>query len=67
MLEALFATPTGRDTRFMRVRREGAYASVLAKLLEAHGFTATRETKHETWFVRATATATLTGDAGSRH
>ena len=53
MLKALFATPTGRQTRFMRVRREGRYASAVAKLLADHGFTATRETKHETWFVRA--------------
>lgn len=54
MLKALFATPTGRDTRFMRVRREGRYASKVAKILAEHGFTATRETRHETWFVRAT-------------
>ena len=53
MLSALFATPAGRETRFMRVRRESAYAGAVAKLLEEHGFTSTRETKHETWFVRA--------------
>ena len=53
MLKALFATPTGQQTRFMRVRREGGYANAVAKLLAEHGFTATRETKHETWFVRA--------------
>ena len=51
----------------MRVRREGTYASAIAKLLEEHGFTATRETKHETWFVRATPTAAFTRDVGSRH
>jgi ribosomal protein S18 acetylase RimI-like enzyme len=54
MLEALFATPTGQQTRFMRVRRSGQYAGAVAKLLARHGFTATRETKQETWFVRAT-------------
>ena len=54
MLKALFDTPIGRQTRFMRVRRGGAYAGAVAKLLAAHGFTPTRETKHETWFVRAT-------------
>jgi hypothetical protein len=53
MLKALFDTPTGRKTRFMRVRREGAYASAVARLLAEHGFTATRETAKETWFVRA--------------
>lgn len=53
MLSALFATPTGRQTKFMRVRRAGQYASAVARLLDEHGFTATRETKHETWFVRA--------------
>lgn len=53
MLKALFETPTGRDTRFMRVRRGGAYAEPVARLLEEHGFTPTRETRHETWFVRA--------------
>jgi ribosomal protein S18 acetylase RimI-like enzyme len=53
MLNALFATPTGRQTRFMRVRRSGQYATAVAKLLAEHGFTATRETRHETWFVRA--------------
>lgn len=52
MLKALFATPTGQKTRFMRVRRDGAYAAAVARLLDEHGFTATRETKHETWFVR---------------
>ena len=67
MLKALLATPTGRDTRFMRVRRDGAYAGALAKLLEAHGFTATRETKHETWFVRALPSTAFTRDDGSRH
>lgn len=55
MLKALFATPTGRQTRFMRVRRSGQYASAVAKLLAEHGFTPTRETRHETWFVRALA------------
>jgi len=53
MLKALFATPTGGATRFMRVRRTGAYAEAVARLLAEHGFTPTRETKHETWFVRA--------------
>ncbi len=53
MLKALFSTPTGQQTRFMRVRREGGYANAAAKLLAEHGFAATRETKHETWFVRA--------------
>jgi ribosomal protein S18 acetylase RimI-like enzyme len=53
MLKALFATPTGQKTKFMRVRRSGQYATAVAKLLAEHGFTATRETKHETWFVRA--------------
>jgi hypothetical protein len=55
MLKALFATPTGRQTRFMRVRRGGAYADAVARLLAEHGFTPTRETRHETWFVRATS------------
>ena len=57
MLKALFATPTGQQTRFMRVRREGGYANAVAKLLAEHGFTPTRETKNETWFVRAAATS----------
>jgi ribosomal protein S18 acetylase RimI-like enzyme len=52
MLVALFATPTGKKTRFMRVRRAARYADALAHLLAAHGFTPTRETHNETWFVR---------------
>lgn len=67
MLKALFDTPSGRATRFMRVRREGSDASAIAKLLDEHGFTATRESKHETWFVRATPGADSSRDAGSRH
>lgn len=59
MLKALFDTPTGRETRFMRVRREGGYASAIAKLLAEHGFTDTRETRHETWFVRSMVVGTL--------
>ncbi|HVE49516.1 MAG TPA: hypothetical protein VNG69_07875 [Casimicrobiaceae bacterium] len=55
MLKALFDTPTGKQTRFMRVRRGGAYAAAVAKLLDTHGFTPTRETKHETWFVRTSS------------
>jgi ribosomal protein S18 acetylase RimI-like enzyme len=57
MLAALFETPTGRATRFVRVRRASRYAEAIAGLLEVHGFTATRETPHETYFVRATAVA----------
>jgi hypothetical protein len=53
MLKALFGTPTGQQTKFMRVRRSGQYANAVAKMLAEHGFTPTRETKHETWFVRA--------------
>ena len=67
MLKALFETPTGKDTRFMRVRRESAYANAIAKLLENHGFTATRETKHETWFVRAVPSTFFMRETGSRH
>ncbi len=54
MLKALFETPTGRATRFVRVRRASRYAEAVARLLDVHGFTATRETSQETWFVRAT-------------
>lgn len=57
MLKALFATPTGRETRFMRVRRGSAYAEAIARLLAEHGFTATRETRNETWFVRTSSAA----------
>lgn len=60
MLKALFDTPTGKKTRFMRVRREGGYANALSKMLAEHGFTATRETKHETWFVRTVGQTQLT-------
>ena len=52
MLQALFSTPTGRRTKVMRVRRSAQYAGALAHLLSEHGFTATRETERETWFVR---------------
>ena len=52
MLQALFSTPTGRRTKVMRVRRSAQYAGALAHLLGEHGFTATRETERETWFVR---------------
>ena len=52
ILRALFSTPTGRRTKVMRVRRSARYAGALAHLLADHGFTATRETERETWFVR---------------
>lgn len=52
MLNALFQTPTGRRTRVMRVRRAARSAGAIAHLLAEHGFTATRETDRETWFVR---------------
>ncbi len=66
MLNALFATPTGRKTRFMRVRRSGQYAAAVARLLAEHGFTPTRETKHETWFVRAVPVQRAAADASAR-
>jgi ribosomal protein S18 acetylase RimI-like enzyme len=53
MLAALFATPTGKQTRFVRVRRASQYAPAVVRLLAEHGFTATRETQNESWFVRA--------------
>ncbi|CAG0993911.1 hypothetical protein BURK1_02420 [Burkholderiales bacterium] len=52
MLQALFSTSTGRRTKVMRVRRSARSAGALAHLLAEHGFTATRETDRETWFVR---------------
>ncbi|HVF63899.1 MAG TPA: GNAT family N-acetyltransferase [Casimicrobiaceae bacterium] len=67
MLKALFATATGQETRFMRVRREGRYAPGVARLLAEHGFTATRETKHETWFVRAITPAFARGETRRAH
>jgi ribosomal protein S18 acetylase RimI-like enzyme len=54
MLTALFATPTGKRTRHMRVRRSARHADAIARLLAEQGFTPTRETATETWFVRAT-------------
>lgn len=54
MLAALFATPTGQATKYIRVRRAAREAKAIEHLLAEHGFTATRETPHETWFVRAT-------------
>ena len=54
MLKALFDTPTGKATRFVRVRRSSRYAEAVGQLLDQQGFVATRETPHETWFVRAT-------------
>jgi ribosomal protein S18 acetylase RimI-like enzyme len=54
MLAALFATPTGRATKYMRVRHAARDAKSIEHLLAEHGFTSTRETLHETWFVRAT-------------
>lgn len=63
MVKALFSTATGRQTRFMRVRRSGRYAPAIAKLLAEHGFTVTRETHNETWFVRAIAGAPVPAGA----
>jgi ribosomal protein S18 acetylase RimI-like enzyme len=72
MLHALFGTPIGQQTRFVRVRRTGRYAEPVARLLAEHGFTATRETRNETWFVRtqgvtprATAPTRARPDTGS--
>jgi ribosomal protein S18 acetylase RimI-like enzyme len=52
MLAALFATSTGRETKYMRVRHSARHAKAIEHLLGEHGFTPTRETRHETWFVR---------------
>jgi ribosomal protein S18 acetylase RimI-like enzyme len=52
MLAALFATPIGQKTRYMRVRRAAREASAITHLLAEHGFTPTRESHNETWFVR---------------
>ena len=68
MLDALFATPTGRETRYMRVRRAARHATAIAHLLAEHGFTATRETHNETWFVRVAGrrpTASITRSSGA--
>jgi ribosomal protein S18 acetylase RimI-like enzyme len=54
MLEALFATPAGRETKYMRVRHAARHARAIEHLLAEHGFTPTRETHNETWFVRVT-------------
>jgi ribosomal protein S18 acetylase RimI-like enzyme len=54
MLAALFATPTGRATKYMRVRHAARHATAIEHLLAEHGFTPTRETHNETWFVRVT-------------
>ncbi len=59
MLKALFDTPTGKNTRCMRVRRVARHAQAIAHLLQEHGFTATRETHSETWFVRVAAPAPI--------
>jgi len=52
MLAALFATPTGRETKYIRVRHAARHAKSIEHLLGEHGFTPTRETHNETWFVR---------------
>lgn len=52
MLAALFATPAGRATKYMRVRHAARHGKAIAHLLAEHGFTSTRETHNETWFVR---------------
>ncbi len=57
MLGALFATPTGRKTRYIRVRRSARHAVAITHLLEEHGFTSTRDSDTETWFVRASVHA----------
>ncbi|MEO6927891.1 MAG: hypothetical protein ABI190_01895 [Casimicrobiaceae bacterium] len=62
MLAALFATPTGRETKYIRVRHAARHAASIAHLLAGSGFTATRETDHETWFVRAVDRATPTAN-----
>jgi GNAT superfamily N-acetyltransferase len=71
MLSALFATPTGKRTRQMRVRRAARQAGAIARLLAEHGFTPTRETHNETWFVRAQnyqpAANTSSGGANGRN
>jgi ribosomal protein S18 acetylase RimI-like enzyme len=53
MLASLFATPTGKNTRYVRVRRAARHARAIAHLLAEHGFTPTRDSETETWFVRA--------------
>ena len=65
MLSALFATPTGKRTRQMRVRRAARHAAAIGRLLDEHGFTATRETRNETWFVRAVTYKSANGETVS--
>ena len=65
MLKALFATDTGRKTKFMRVRSAARYAKAITHLLAEHGFTPTRETHNETWFVRASVTAPSRREPGA--
>ncbi len=63
MLKALFDTPTGKRTNFVRVRRAARTAGALAHLLGEIGFTPTRETHNETWFVRAAPMTSATASS----
>jgi len=65
MLKALFDTPIGHATRYMRVRRAARHANAIEHLLAEHGFTATRESHNETWFVRVGERPARTPRAGS--
>lgn len=57
MLDALFATPTGRLAYVVRLQKLSRTAAPMAHLLEAHGFETVRETPGVCWFVRRDAPA----------
>jgi GNAT superfamily N-acetyltransferase len=59
LLAALLATPAGRLAWTVRVHRFGTSSSVMTHLLADQGYTAARQSREQTWFLRADAPAEL--------
>ena len=59
MLRALLGTPAGRLAYVVKVQRFGRDSPAMAHLLAAHAYAPTRETRHNSWFVRSDAPSEL--------
>ena len=59
MLSALLGTPAGRRAYVVKVQRFGRDSPAMAHLLAAHAYAPTRETRHNSWFVRSDAPSEL--------
>jgi len=59
LVSSLLATPAGRLAWTVRVQRAGPSAAVMTHLLAEHGYAVARESRTQTWFLRADAPPAL--------